>query len=127
MKMELSEAVIIALIFLSPLLYIFMLLKGNKVKEFFSILNIFLSKFSLKLNPTVKYIIIFIVGYFVSDLILGEETVKKIINTLTPIFVVSAVLCLIGNIELEINKVRNQLNDRIDNLEEKIEEKYQKK
>ena len=125
--MELSEAVIIALIFLSPLLYIFMLLKGNKVKEFFSILNIFLSKFSLKLNPTVKYIIIFIVGYFVSDLILGEETVKKIINTLTPIFVVSAVLCLIGNIELEINKVRNQLNDRIDNLEEKIEEKYQKK
>lgn len=127
MKMELSEAVIIALIFLSPLLYIFMMLKGNKVKEFFSILNNFLSKFSLKLNPTVKYIIICIVIYFVSDLILGEETVKKIINALTPIFFVSAVLCLIGNIELEINKVRNQLNDRIDNLEEKIEEKYQKK
>ena len=127
MKMELSEAVIIALIFLSPLLYIFMMLKGNKVKEFFSILNNFLSKFSLKLNPTVKYIIICIVIYFVSDLILGEETVKKIINTLTPIFFVSAVLCLLGNIELEINKVRNQLNDRIDNLEEKIEEKYQKK
>lgn len=127
MKMELSEAVIIALIFLSPLLYIFMMLKGNKVKEFFSILNNFLSKFSLKLNPTVKYIIICIVIYFVSDLILGEETAKKIINALTPIFFIFVVTSMLCEINSAVYKVRNELNDRIDNLEEKIEEKYQKK